>query len=300
MGNGARPTEKEHFIPRMYLRGFSEVKESGKALIWQFNLKTMKQTPVQVDVQDICFEKNLYEIKGRDGSFIAQNTIEKTFGKIEDNTNRVIQAVRAKSENENCLNCPTVLSEDDKSYLIILITSLLYRDPATIESGISFLQESNPNMDDREARNFTLLNLLPLGLDAEWDKNTIIRTAVGNLTGMAYQIGIADEDIIITSDRPVVIWFPKENEQHNRPRAIAFPLTSRLLLYMFPEESVDPIARNCFVKLSDDQINDLYVNTAVSARNWIYSRSQLTTEQLGIIREARKKSDRTEHAPGNR
>ena len=144
MANGEKPTEKEHFIPRMYLRGFSEVKESGKALIWQFNLKTMQQTPVQVDVQDICFEKNLYEIKGRDGSFIAQNTIEKTFGKIEDNTNRVIQAVRAKSENENCLNCPTVLSENDKSYLIILITTLLYRDPATIESGIGFLQESNP------------------------------------------------------------------------------------------------------------------------------------------------------------
>lgn len=186
-------------------------------MIWQFNLKTMQQTPVQVDVQDICFEKNLYEIKGRDGSFIAQNTIEKTFGKIEDNTNRVIQAVRAKSENENCLNCPTVLSENDKSYLIILITTLLYRDPATIESGIGFLQESNPNMDDREARNFTLLNLLPLGLDTEWDKNTIIKTAVENLTGMAFQIGIADEENIITSDRPVVIWSPKEDEQHNRP-----------------------------------------------------------------------------------
>ncbi len=59
MANGEKPTEKEHFIPRMYLRGFSEVKESGKALIWQFNLKTMQQTPVQVDVQGICFEKNL-------------------------------------------------------------------------------------------------------------------------------------------------------------------------------------------------------------------------------------------------
>ena len=57
----------------------------------------MQQIPIQVDVQDICFEKNLYEIKDRDGLFIAQNTIEKTFGKIEDNTNRVIQSIRAKS-----------------------------------------------------------------------------------------------------------------------------------------------------------------------------------------------------------
>jgi hypothetical protein len=163
----------------------------------------------------------------------------------------------------------------------------LFRDPATIESGIEFLKESNPNMDDREARNFTLLNLLPLGLDQDWDKNTIIRTAVRDLAGMAFQIGIADEDIIITSDRPVMKWPPKEDELYNRPRAVAFPLTSRLLLYMFPEESVDPIARNCFVRLNEAQINDLYGNIAVSARNWIYSRNQLTTEQLRIIKEAR-------------
>ena len=287
MANGEKPTEKEHFIPRMYLRGFSELKQSGKALIWQFNLKTMQQIPVQVNVQDVCFEKNLYEIKSKDGLFTAQNTIEKTFGKIEDSTNRVIQSIRTKSENANCLNCPTVLSEDDKSYLIILIASLLFRDPATIESGIGFLKKSNPNMDDREARNFTLLNLLPLGLDQDWDKNTIIRTAVEDLAGMAFQIGIADEDTIITSDRPVTIWPPKEDEQYNRPRAVAFPLTSRLLLYLFPEESVNPIARNCFVRLSESQINDLYGNTAVSARNWIYSRNRLTPEQLRMIKEAR-------------
>ena len=91
MPKGEKPTENEHFVPRIYLKCFSEINKSGKTLIWQFNLKTMRQTPVQVDVQDICFEKHLYEIKGSDGSFIAQNTIEKTFGKIETNANKVIQ-----------------------------------------------------------------------------------------------------------------------------------------------------------------------------------------------------------------
>ena len=273
----------------MYLRGFSEVKESGKALIWQFNLKTMQQTPVQVDVQDICFEKNLYEIKGRDGSFIAQNTIEKTFGKIEDNTNRVIQAVRAKSENEYCLNCPTVLSEDDKSYLIIFITALMYRDPQTIKTGISILQTLNPALDDSQARNNTLLNLLPTGIDAEWDKNTIIRTALKNLSGMAFQIGIATDDLIITSDRPVVQYPPDENEMYNRPKAVVFPLTSRLVLYLFPIETVEPIGRNCFIRLTEEQVNDIQHNVAVYAREWLFSRSPLTEEQIKIVRRARER-----------
>jgi hypothetical protein len=37
-----------------------------------------------------------------------------------------------------------------------------------------------------------LYNLLPLGVDHEWDKNTVIRTATERLCGMAFQIGIAD------------------------------------------------------------------------------------------------------------
>ena len=294
MANGSKPTKIEHFVPQMYLRGFSEITGANKALIWQFNLQTMQQTSVQVDVRKVCSEKHLYEIKGNDGSFIAQNTIEKTFGKIEANVNRVIHSIQAKSESEKCLNCPTVLSENDKSYLIIFITSLMFRDPATIELGISSLQKTNPEMDIHEARNFTLLNLLPLGLDPEWDKNTIIRTAIENLAGMAFQIGIADEDVIITSDRPIVQWPPKESEPYNRPQAVVFPLTSRLLLYLFPIENVDPIARNCFIKLTTSQINDFYGNISVTAKNWIYSRNALTKEQLQIICQARARLGRTE------
>ena len=287
MPNGEKPTTNEHFIPQMYLRGFSEIKKRDKSLIWQFNLKTMQQTPVQVDIQDICSEKHLYEIKGSDGSIIAQNTIEKTFGKIETNASRVIRSIQTKSKNENCLNCSTILSEDDKSYLIIFITSLLYRTPETIEAGISSLKKTNPEMDNRSARNFTLFNLLPLGIDTEWDKNTIIRTAIERLSGIAFQIGITNNDVVITSDRPVIIWPPKEDEPYNRPQAVAFPLTSKLLLYLFPVESVDPIARNCFIKLTPNHINDLYSNLSVCARNWIYSRNALTEDQLKIIAKAR-------------
>ncbi len=289
MPNGGKPTENEHFIPRVYFRGFADINDSGKALLWQYSLKTMKQIPVPVDVGDICFEKNLYEIKGSNGSFIAQNTIEKTFGKIEAQAGKVIQSIEKKAHNENCLNCPTVLSQDDKSYLVIFITSLLYRDPATIESGISFLQESNPSMTGREARNFTLMNLLPLGVDPSWDENTIIRTAINSLSGMAFQIGIVDDDVIMTSDRPVVMWPPKDNDPYNRPRAVVFPLTSKLVLYLFPLESVEPIARNCFVKLSQEQINEINRNVAASARQWIYSRNPLTNEQMEIVMDARNR-----------
>lgn len=292
MPNENKPTQNEHFVPRMYLKGFSEIKKKArkqKAYIWEFSLKSMKQIPTQVDVEDICYEKNLYELKDDDGSFIARNRIENIFGKIEGQTSRVIGQIISKSQNEQCLNCPTILSEDDKSYLIIFITALLYRDPQTIKNGISFLQTLNPSNDERQARNHTLLNLLPTGIDDEWDNNTIIRTAVKDLCGMVFQIGIADADVIITSDRPVIQYPPDEIEMYNRPKALVFPLTSRLVLYLFPIETVEPIGRNCFIRLSEEQINDIQYNVAVFAREWIYSRNPLTKEQIERIKEARRK-----------
>jgi len=184
------------------------------------------------------------------------------------------------------MNCSTVLSQDDKSYLTIFITALLYRDPQTIEMGIRFLQESNPGMDSREARNFTLMNLLPLGVDPEWDNSTVIRSALESFSGMFFQIGFTDGDAIITSDRPVIQW-PSHDSSDNRPRAVAFPLTSRLVLYLFPIENAEQNETSCFFKMSEQQINSIQTNIAVCARRWIYSKNMLTDDQLEIIKEAR-------------
>lgn len=292
MPNVNKPTKNEHFVPRMYLKGFSNVQnKSGKekVFIWEFSLKSMQQIPTPVNIENICYEENLYELKNDDGSCIAQNIIENTFIKLEGQANKVIGQIITKSQSKQCLNYQTILSEEDKSYLIIFITALMYRDPQTIKNGMSILKTSNPEIDNRQARNNTLLNLLPMDIDAEWDGNTIIRTAIKDLCGMAFQIGIADDDVIITSDRPVIKWSPDKNEIYNRPEAVVFPLTSRLVLYLFPIEKVEPIGRNCFIRLSEEQIKDIQYNVAVNAREWIYSRNPLTEEQIKIVKEARKR-----------
>ena len=295
MQNESKDTKWEHYVPRVYYKGFSEIikkkKSKEKLLIWALNVKTMHQTYCQVDVDDYCAKDNLYELRDKEGEFIARNIIEKAFSRIESKVGLVIGEIKKKSQNDKCLGCPNILSEDDKSILIILITMILFRDPMTIDYGIKVLQQQNPNMDDREARNFTLLNLLPLGVDSGWDENTIIRKATEKYSGMEAQIGIAPDDVIITSDRPVIEWAPKENELFNRPRAVAFPLTSRLVLYLFPIENIHQIGRSFFFKLSDEQIKDIQTNVAVCAREWIFSRNALTDDQLERIKEGRSRWD---------
>lgn len=294
MQNESDYTKWEHYVPRIYYKGFSEIKKKKSKeilLTWALNVKTLQQIDCKVNINDYCAEDDLYELRDKEGCYLARNTIEKAFGRIEAKVGTVIAAIRAKSQNENCLRCSNILSEDDKSILIILMTMLLFRDPNTIDYGVKILQKLNPDMDEREARNHTLLNMLPLGVDPEWDENTIIRKTAEKYVGMEVQIGITSDDVIITSDRPIIEWPSNKKELFNRPRAVAFPLTSRLVLYMFPIETDQQIGRNCFFQLSEEQIKDIQINVAVCAREWIFSRNALTDEQLERIREGRSRWD---------
>lgn len=292
MSNGENYTVDEHFISRMYLKEFAEVRGSGhkeKALIWQFNVKTLEQTPVQVNINSICYEKNLYELRNDDGTFIERNTIEMAFAGIESGVRKAIKSIKNRTQNEKCINCTTFLTDEEKSMLIIFITALMYRDPQTIERGISYLKENNPDLSDMQARNFTVLNLLPLAQDPEWNQNTIIRTAIANLNNMAFQIGVTSDDVIFTSDRPFVEWFSHDNELSNRPKALVFPLTSRIVVYMYPQEDIESIGWNYSFRLDEERIRDIQINIAICARNWIYTRERLTDEQIGLIKAARKR-----------
>ena len=106
---------------------------------------------------------------------------------------------------------------------------------------------------------------------------------------MAFQVGLTTHDVIFTSNRPFVQW-PSHNEEYpNRPKALLFPLTSRLVLYLYPIEDVEKIGWNYLFLLDEGRIRDIQTNIAVCARKWIYSREKLTNEQLEIVKEARNR-----------
>lgn len=292
MSNDENYTVDEHYISRMYLKEFAEIRGSGhkeKAFLWQFNVKTMEQTPVQVNVNSICYEKNLYELKNEDGTFIGRNTIEMAFAGIESGVSKAIKSIKCRIQNEKCINCTTFLTEEEKSVLIIFITTLMYRDPYTIERGISFLKENNPELSATQAKNFTLLNLLPIGQDVNWNQNTIISTAIANLSEMAFQIGVTTDDVIFTSDRPFVKWHSHDLKQHNRFKALVFPLTSRIVVYLYPKEDLDSIGWNYSFRLDEERIRDIQSNIAVCAREWIYTKEKLTEGQMELITNARNR-----------
>lgn len=283
MTKNKQMTHSEHYIPQMYLRQFSENKKN----LYRYDANNLDRPPEVRSIKRICRGIDMYEPIDKEGAYIIPNHIENRFERIETKASKIIETINAKAQNERCLSCSSILTEEEKSVLIIFITALMFRDPDTIDLGIKSLHASNPDIDIKDARNYTLYNLLPLGVDSEWDKKTIIRTATERLSGMVFQIGITTEDDIITSDRPYVVWPSDKNESYNRPKAIIFPLTSRLVLYLFALNDADAIKRSFFTKLSEEQISDIQENVTVCAKNWLFSRRPLTEEQMERVKEAR-------------
>lgn len=79
-----KPTKRQHYIPQVLLRGFSpdylnknSSKDVSKYRIFTYNLNKSNQNEKAIPIKDICFEKNLYEIKDENENIICINHLEK-------------------------------------------------------------------------------------------------------------------------------------------------------------------------------------------------------------------------------
>ena len=83
-------TKKQHYIPQVYLRGFSpeyissEMKKIGKEkyTIYVYDMK--KQLEKSVPIKSICYENNLYEMVGEKGDVVLPNFLERCFSILEE------------------------------------------------------------------------------------------------------------------------------------------------------------------------------------------------------------------------
>ena len=71
-------TRKQHYVPQVYLRGFSE----DKIRIWSYVVNPLEDGKC-VPIESICREKYLYEVKDNDGNWLAPNWIEKCLSILE-------------------------------------------------------------------------------------------------------------------------------------------------------------------------------------------------------------------------
>ena len=82
-------TKKQHYIPQVYLRGFSREYKPLKKVddkrytVFSYDLLADKQIEYAIPIKSICYEEFIYELRDRNGDFINVNYLEKTFGILE-------------------------------------------------------------------------------------------------------------------------------------------------------------------------------------------------------------------------
>lgn len=75
MAKGDKLIHNQHYIPQVYLRGFSC---DGNSVFF-FKLTSYESSKKAVPVKTICFKHDLYEAKTEQGDYLFANHIEKNW-----------------------------------------------------------------------------------------------------------------------------------------------------------------------------------------------------------------------------
>lgn len=124
-------TVNQHYIPRCYLKGFSE---NGKSL---FRYCAENGKVDRVKTYKICYKNNLYEIKTDDSQYINRNKQENVLGNYERNfpalRERIIEIYNMYSKETDAL------SDDEYQKICHWIALQMAREPQILrcfENGI--------------------------------------------------------------------------------------------------------------------------------------------------------------------
>ncbi len=257
-------TKKQHFIPRFYLKNFSD---NGKTM-YRYDKAT--ENIASVSINSVCYQDNLYEFKDENDNLLYCNLIENILSTWEHEFSIVINSIKNKAKDKR--NCKTncFLTSKEKEFLSFFITVQNYRDPYYInELEEKFEQTWGDVLEKNSCRNAALIESLPLYKSIDEVKDHKIISLFKILRNMSFIIGFTNNDTFFTSDNPITMIY---DTNPNDIEEVTFPLTSNLVLYMFKTEKSPKSFKNKLYCMDKDNIN--YINKLTISRctRWIFSK----------------------------
>ena len=277
------PTKKEHYIPQFYLKQFSP---DGKR-IYQYDVISQKQTSDPVPTKSICYEKNLYELKDDSGNIKYSNTIEKVLSVYEGEFAEIFRSIISKAQIKSNFYTNSFLTQEEKKLLIDFISTMVLRKPKCIKAAQDAAIESCENkLTEIDAGNLALLLCLPKRKNFDTEERSIFNNFKLLLNNMNFQICYTKEEVLLTSDNPVIL---RGDNKFQKLYKIIMPLSPQIALYMSSIANTCK-SRNELIKLTS--LNVRCINSAIVTRcdRWIYSKKPFTDKQIRMITKERKLS----------
>lgn len=283
-------TKKQHYIPQVYLRGFSpqykkEEVSNDKYTIYCYNINSPKQIEKAIPVKSICRQNNLYEVTRHDGEIILPNHLENFFSKIEEHFSIYRKKLEQKAFINSNLKTNCFLTNEEKVFWATFIIIQILRLPQILKMAEDVSKDNWNSINDQQAKNIARMICLPFfkELDANSKETTLFCALFNPMKDMSFAVGVDKSKKIITSDNPVYIC--GHNFPYDEYDEIIFPITSEICLFLFGNEEKKKYRKNFLSPINDDTREKIIKAMSCKSDNRLYSNHILDAKDRKLIKE---------------
>lgn len=299
-------TKKQHYIPQVYLRGFSpeylssERKKSKreKHTIYFYDLKKEQQSVMPIPIKSVCYENDLYEVTGENGDIVLPNFLEKCFSELENMFGKYRADLERKVFQKSNYEIKCFLKKEEKAFWVTYIILQIMRLPEVLklaeEVGRQTLGNEFPNHQIKSAMRYFCLPLFK-EIEPNDPSAAVIEYFLDRLKNMNFAVGVDYQGRIITSDNPVFVC-TKETQDKEFERII-FPISAQICLLLFRSDDKNGLWKNCCFEIDEAFREEIIKSMSSMAFNKIYSNHILDKREKKYIKDItmdRKKSGEDE------
>lgn len=281
-------TRRQHYIPQVYLRGFSE---DGKNIFY-YDTEKHKRSNDAVPISSVCYKNYIYELRDEHNEIIRPNYLENVFATLERMFSKHRDRIQKKCELFIKGSNGIGLTPNEITFWAVYITIQSMRVPLMIERVNEFSNDYLGNeIQEHQIYNIALQACLPLFEEVKDDNNLLCRF-VEPLGNMIVAVGIDTQGRLFTSDGPV---YERGNKNKINSKGyfseyeeVIFPITNKICLFFWSKDEVkDAPSENFFFILTDDWVDKINWTVSYNAERFVFSGERIEQSEVNAIRNNR-------------
>jgi len=283
-----QPTKKQHYVPQIYLSGFSK----DSASIYEYNYAKREAIEKPVSIESVCREQYLYEVRDQAGEIININYIEDVLcgyeGQFADYRRNLLRKATVKENYK--ISC--FLTKEEKDFWMFFTALQMMRSPFML-NGIRdvLLDGLSGQLSSEEAKNIAIAFCLPFFKKLERGEFNAFLHFFSLLKSKVLTVGYAESDRLFTSEH-AMCGIRNSAEGMFSFKRLWFPVNSNCVLIFSEPGEIDPTKKNCLIPITENDVCGINKEIAYIAGQMVLSKYPFSKEDIRLIEEARK--DRAE------
>ncbi len=273
-------TEKQHYVPQVYLRGFmpgylSASKTPSDTLnnsVYAHKLDDDGWKQRLVPIRSICYSKNIYEVRNEENEIILPNFLEKCFSVLEGMFADYRSRLESKAFIQENLKTKCFLTSEEKAFWKTFCILQVFRNPKVLDAAKGATKDFlGEELSEVQVSNLSKSLCLPLFKEVHPGdpEVALFERFYQPMEKMTFGVGVDTQRKIITSDNPVFI-YAREYPCVEYDKII-MPITSSLCLFLYGGEEKKLYPKNSLFSIDEDDRQEIFKSITSAADIWIYS-----------------------------